>query len=209
MSSTRLTLALRATQLSLLLSLWLEQPTLSLLPPLYLSLEPYSPLQHLNRLTQVQRFLFTNKTQFSLSLLDFVQSLRQDIAATPSPTPHPPPSLTAPNSHPHHLQPPPSKRPHTTTQPPATPSSAAKTKKKQKAKSSPSTRRKKEHDSGAPKKPSNAFFWFCQEQRRSLEEQFRGEGVAGQHSLTKILAQKWGETTNDDKKVCIYHHFHS
>jgi hypothetical protein len=25
--------------------------------------------------------------------------------------------------------------------------------------------------------------------------------VAGQHSLTKILAQKWGETTAEDKKI--------
>ena len=42
-----------------------------------------------------------------------------------------------------------------------------------------------------------------------MEERFRGEGVAGQHTLTKILAQKWGETSADDKKVCKRAHFHS
>lgn len=64
--------------------------------------------------------------------------------------------------------------------------------------------RKKKGDghSNAPKKPSNAFFWFCQEHRGSLQDQFRGEGVAGQHDLTKILAKLWSEATAEDKKVC-------
>lgn len=62
--------------------------------------------------------------------------------------------------------------------------------------------RKKRGDgnSNAPKKPSNAFFWFCQEHRGSLQDQFRGEGVAGQHDLTKILAKLWSEATAEDKK---------
>ena len=70
------------------------------------------------------------------------------------------------------------------------------------AKSSPASRRRKgDVDANAPKKPSNAFFWFCQEHRGSFEDRFRGEGVAGQHSLTKILAQKWAETPAEDKQV--------
>ena len=136
---------------------------------------------------------------------EFVQNLKQDIAAgpSPSPTPHPPPSSQQQQQQ---TQPPPSKRPRLSTPTPSTTtSSTTKSKRTPKgaAKSSPASRRKKDQDSGAPKKPSNAFFWFCQEQRGSLEEQFRGEGVAGQHSLTKILAQKWGETTTDDRKVCV------
>ena len=62
-------------------------------------------------------------------------------------------------------------------------------------------RKKKDGHSNAPKKPSNAFFWFCQEHRGSLQDQFRGEGVAGQHDLTKILAKLWSEATPEDKKV--------
>ena len=136
------------------------------------------------------------------SHLEFVQSLKQDIGAAHSPSPTPP---SLPPHTPHQLHPPPSKRPHVATPTQSTNSSSStKTKRTPKGatKSSPASRRKKDQDSSAPKKPSNAFFWFCQEQRGSLEDQFRGEGVAGQHSLTKILAQKWGETPTDDRKVC-------
>ena len=66
-----------------------------------------------------------------------------------------------------------------------------------------SKRRKANADPNQPKKPSNAFFWFCQEHRPSLQERFRGEGVQGQHDLTKILAKLWSETAPDDKKVCL------
>lgn len=65
-------------------------------------------------------------------------------------------------------------------------------------------RRKGEIDPNAPKKPSNAFFWFCQARRASLQEKFRGEGVTGQHDLTKALAKLWGETNTEEKKVRLY-----
>ena len=65
-----------------------------------------------------------------------------------------------------------------------------------------SRRRKAGTDPNQPKKPSNAFFWFCQEHRPGLQERFRGEGVQGQHDLTKILAKLWSETAPEDKKVC-------
>lgn len=61
-------------------------------------------------------------------------------------------------------------------------------------------KRKGDGNSNVPKKPSNAFFWFCQEHRGSLQDQFRGEGVAGQHDLTKILAKLWSEATAEDKQ---------
>ena len=64
-----------------------------------------------------------------------------------------------------------------------------------------SKRRKGEIDPNAPKKPSNAFFWFCQARRAGLQEKFKGEGVTGQHDLTKALAKLWGETNTEDKKV--------
>ena len=148
---------------------------------------------------------------------DFVK-LRQDVAPSLSSKPRPPTFaslLTETNSKHHHLlspaPPPPTKKAldhHTTDTQPASSSSASPSTKPTKrtrgsAKGSAASRRKKDADSGAPKKPSNAFFWFCQEQRGSLEDQFRGEGVAGQHSLTKILAQKWGETSTEDKKVTL------
>lgn len=69
-------------------------------------------------------------------------------------------------------------------------------------KESGSTRkRKSDVDPLAPKKPSNAFFWFCQEYRPGLQEHFKGEGMAGQHDLTKILAKLWSETKMEDRKV--------
>ena len=62
-------------------------------------------------------------------------------------------------------------------------------------------KRRTDGDPNAPKKPSNAFFWFCQDKRATLQEQFRGEGMAGQHDLTKALARLWSETKIEDRKV--------
>ena len=91
---------------------------------------------------------------------------------------------------------------HTNPSPSVLSPKSSKKPSKGQAKSSPASRRRKgDVDANAPKKPSNAFFWFCQEHRGSFEDRFRGEGVAGQHSLTKILAQKWAETPTEDKQV--------
>ena len=68
-------------------------------------------------------------------------------------------------------------------------------------KDSSGSRKKKDVDPNAPKKPSNSFFWFCQEHRPGLQSRFEGRGVAGQHELTKVLAKMWSEIKPDDKKV--------
>ena len=65
-----------------------------------------------------------------------------------------------------------------------------------------SKRRRGDIDPNAPKKPSNAFFWFCQDKRAALQEQVKIEGLGGQHDLTKALARLWSETKTEDKKVC-------
>lgn len=143
---------------------------------------------------------------FVLLYVSDLLQLKQDTVP-PSSKPHPPTLTSLPTETTTNHHPPPSKRPHLSTAPSSTPPSNKPAKKTPKSTARSSNRRKKDTDSNAPKKPSNAFFWFCQEQRGSLEEQFRGEGVAGQHSLTKILAQKWGETSADDKKVILYHIF--
>ena len=65
-----------------------------------------------------------------------------------------------------------------------------------------SKKRKGDADPNAPKKPSNAFFWFCQDKRAALQEQVKVEGLGGQHDLTKALARLWSETKTEDKKVC-------
>ena len=110
----------------------------------------------------------------------------------------------------------------TTLAPPPVPSGAgAKTKRASKASSGAekkdkkpkketkggSRKRKSDADPNAPKKPSNAFFWFCQEHRHRLQEQIRGNAF-GQHDLTKALAKLWGETGTEDRKVrggtCTY-----
>lgn len=73
----------------------------------------------------------------------------------------------------------------------------------EKQKGSSLKRKKPDADPNAPKKPSNAFFWFCQEKRAALQAKFRGEGISGQHDLTKALAKLWSETAAEDKKVCM------
>ena len=77
-------------------------------------------------------------------------------------------------------------------------------KKKAHSRGGSSKKRKPDSDPNAPKKPSNAFFWFCQEKRAPLQEKFRGEGMSGQHDLTKALARLWSETAAEDKKVRMY-----
>lgn len=67
---------------------------------------------------------------------------------------------------------------------------------------STSKKRKGDVDPNAPKKPSNAFFWFCQDKRAALQEQVKVEGLGGQHDLTKALARLWSETKTEDRKVC-------
>jgi hypothetical protein len=67
-----------------------------------------------------------------------------------------------------------------------------------------SKKRRGDVDPNAPKKPSNAFFWFCQDKRAALQEQVKLEGLGGQHDLTKALARLWSETKTEDKKVCLH-----
>ena len=59
----------------------------------------------------------------------------------------------------------------------------------------------KERDPNAPKKPANAFFWFCQEKRSEVQDRLAREGNVGHHDLTKVLSKMWGEVPNSDKKV--------
>ena len=59
----------------------------------------------------------------------------------------------------------------------------------------------KEKDPNAPKKPSNAFFWFCQDKRSEVQDMLAREGNAGHHDLAKVLSKMWGEATASDKKV--------
>lgn len=59
----------------------------------------------------------------------------------------------------------------------------------------------KERDPNAPKKPANAFFWFCQEKRSEVQDKLAREGNVGHHDLAKVLSKMWGEVPNSDKKV--------
>ena len=90
-------------------------------------------------------------------------------------------------------------------------SSNSKTTTKSKSKSTGETSKKsssktdkvpKERDPNAPKKPANAFFWFCQEKRSEVQDRLAREGNVGHHDLTKVLSKMWGELANADKKVC-------
>ena len=69
------------------------------------------------------------------------------------------------------------------------------------ASSSSSKGDKKERDPAMPKKPSNPFFWFCQEHRAAVQEQCAKDSSSGHHELTKSLARKWNETSEEEKKA--------
>ncbi|KAF7265682.1 hypothetical protein GWI33_020766 [Rhynchophorus ferrugineus] len=84
--------------------------------------------------------------------------------------------------------------------------------KSDKVKSSRKPARKKgsrpEKDPNAPKRPSNPFFQFCQEQRQILLEQITadlkpGETEPSKRELTRQLALKWGSLSAPDKKIYV------
>lgn len=70
-------------------------------------------------------------------------------------------------------------------------------------KSSKTEKQSKERDPNAPKKPANAFFWFCQEKRSEVQDKLAREGNVGHHDLTKVLSKMWGDLSNSDKKVSL------
>lgn len=68
---------------------------------------------------------------------------------------------------------------------------------------------KSEKDPNAPKRPSNPFFQFCQEQRQILMERINsdlkpGEVEPSKQELTRQLALKWNSLSTHDKKVILY-----
>lgn len=65
-----------------------------------------------------------------------------------------------------------------------------------------------EKDPNAPKRPSNPFFQFCQEQRQILMEQIASELKPGEvepskQELTRQLAIKWKTLSVPDRKVYV------
>ena len=64
-------------------------------------------------------------------------------------------------------------------------------------------KQEKERDPDAPKKPANAFFMFCQQQRNSIQGDQKDPtaGPVGHHELTKQLAKEWNTLGAEEKKV--------
>ena len=58
-------------------------------------------------------------------------------------------------------------------------------------------------DPDAPKKPANAFFMFCQQQRNSMHDDQKDSAV-GHHELTKHLAKEWNTLGAEGQKVCQF-----
>ena len=58
----------------------------------------------------------------------------------------------------------------------------------------------KDKDPNAPKKPANAFFMYCQQQRTVMHDDQKDPNI-GHHELTKSLAKEWNNLATDDKKV--------
>ncbi|CAH2036905.1 unnamed protein product, partial [Iphiclides podalirius] len=74
----------------------------------------------------------------------------------------------------------------------------------------PATKRKSkadkpERDPNAPKKPCNAFFQFCQEQRPLVVAETTSEmgTEPSKQEVTRQLASRWRALTNDDKRVYV------
>ena len=72
--------------------------------------------------------------------------------------------------------------------------------KKSKNRSAPKL--EKDKDPNAPKKPANAFFMFCQQQRNVMQDDQKDPNI-GHHELTKSLAKEWNNLATTDKKACI------
>ncbi|XP_055683840.1 uncharacterized protein LOC129790382 [Lutzomyia longipalpis] len=69
-------------------------------------------------------------------------------------------------------------------------------------------RKPKEKDPNAPKKPPNAFFQYCQEQRSIVLDEIASERQPGdpepsKQELTRQLAQRWRSMGNDDKQIYV------
>lgn len=82
----------------------------------------------------------------------------------------------------------------TNVDPAASPASTSKTKK---------IKTEKEKDPNAPKKPANAFFMFCQQQRANIQEVFLKENdeEISHQEMTKRLAIEWNGLPQEKKKV--------
>ncbi|XP_045478257.1 high mobility group protein B3-like [Harmonia axyridis] len=83
--------------------------------------------------------------------------------------------------------------------------------KPEKSKNRKSVKRKSvktEKDPNAPKRPSNPFFQFCQEQRPILMEELNsnlkpGEAEPSKQELTRQLALRWKTLSVNDKRVYV------
>merc|ERR1711879_348069 len=69
---------------------------------------------------------------------------------------------------------------------------------KKKAKKSKKKKAKPPKDPNAPKKPTTAFFLFGKEMRSSIRAENPEAGVA---QIGKILGQKWGELSTEEKEA--------
>ncbi|CAK1547349.1 unnamed protein product [Leptosia nina] len=64
---------------------------------------------------------------------------------------------------------------------------------------------KPERDPNAPKKPCNAFFQFCQEQRPVVFAETTHEmgSEPSKQEVTRQLASRWRALTNDEKRIYV------
>lgn len=62
-----------------------------------------------------------------------------------------------------------------------------------------------ERDPNAPKKPCNAFFQFCQEQRPVVVAETATDvgSEPTKQEITRQLASRWRALTSDEKRVII------
>ncbi len=81
----------------------------------------------------------------------------------------------------------------------------SKVKRPRKSTGNPVGRPRKRHPD-QPRRPQNAFFLFCQEQRPRVQREFRrqsGGKDIGKKELTRMLAEKWNEMPSEHKQVRI------
>jgi chromosome segregation ATPase len=65
-------------------------------------------------------------------------------------------------------------------------------------------RKKQKVDPLAPKKPANAFFRFCQHQRKDMNSQINQikSEDSSNSDITKILSNQWKQLPQEEKQIC-------
>lgn len=64
----------------------------------------------------------------------------------------------------------------------------------------PTSNKRPNRDPSLPKRPHNAFFYFCQERRPGMQKEFPN---MNKKEIAAMLSQKWNEVSHPEKEIYI------